>query len=597
MRPLTLEELFLTEFATPAAKNKTGRQRLQLHPLWLTAPGLLFLAIFLAWPTLKLMLLSFQNSDGQFSLDVWHQMFGAGIYVKVMLNTFIIALQTTLTCLLIGYPVAYWLAQRSENARRRLMWLILLPFWTSALLKNFAWMVLLSRRGILSEILMGLGADQPLNVLYTRGVVVFAMVHSMLPLAIITMLPTMTNVDSRLLPAAHTLGASRVNAFWRIFFPLSMPGLVAACLLIFIGSLGFFITPALLGSPQDSVIGQLLITQVQQLLNWRLAGAIAMMLLVVTLFVCFCYDKLFGMSSITGGEGHASSPRVRALGYGLIAVVARLFDAVGVLLHLLPGKPRFGWLLTLFSVLVIAVLVLPVVSFLPMAFSSSSFLQFPPPGFSLRWMQTYLESPIWMGATARSFGIALVTGVLAVLIATTAAFGLARHQGKSGSLVVMTFLLPMIVPNIVTAVALFYLFATLGLVGSDLGIILGHTVMAIPVVFIIILTTFKHYDWRLDQAAGTLGANRLRVIWSITLPLIKSSMVAAFIFGFLNSFEELTVALFVGGGVKQTLPKQMWDDVLLSVTPTLAAASVLILTVVTLLFIVAERSRRKAEAL
>lgn len=583
----------MTELSTPAAKNKS----LRLHPLWLTAPGLLFLAVFLAWPTLKLMLLSFQNSDGQFSLDVWSQMFGAGIYVKVTVNTFIIALQTTLSCLLIGYPVAYWLAQRNENTRRRLMWLILLPFWTSALLKNFAWMVLLSRRGILSEILMGLGADQPLNLLYTRGVVVFAMAHSMLPLAIITMLTTMTNVDSRLLPAAHTLGASRVNAFWRIYFPLSMPGLVAACLLIFIGSLGFFITPALLGSPQDSVIGQLLITQVQQLLNWRLAGAIAMMLLVVTLVVCFCYDKLFGLSSITGGGGHASSPRVRALGYALIAAMARLFDAVATLLHRLPGKPHFGWLLTLFSALIIAVLVLPVVSFLPMAFSSSSFLQFPPPGFSLRWMQTYLESPIWMGATARSFGIALVTGMLAVIIATTAAFGLARHQGKSGSLVVMTFLLPMIVPNIVTAVALFYLFATLGLVGSDLGIILGHTVMAIPVVFIIILTTFKHYDWRLDQAAGTLGANRLRVIWSITLPLIKSSMVAAFIFGFLNSFEELTVALFVGGGVKQTLPKQMWDDVLLSVTPTLAAASVLILTVVTLLFIVAERSRRKAEAL
>jgi putative spermidine/putrescine transport system permease protein len=587
----------LSEFATSKSSNKTEHKRLALHPLWLTAPGLLFLAIFLAWPTLKLMLLSFQDSEGHLSLDVWSQMFGAGIYVKVTINTFIIALQTTLVCLLIAYPVAYWLAQCGENARRRLMWLILLPFWTSALLKNFAWMVLLSRRGILSEILMGLGADQPLNVLYTRGVVVFAMVHSMLPLAIITMLPTMTSIDHRLIPASHTLGASRAQAFWRIFFPLSMPGLVAACLLIFIGSLGFFITPALLGSPQDSVIGQLLITQVQQLLNWRLAGAIAMLLLVVTLLVCFCYDKLFGMSSIAGGEGHASNPHIRAIGYALIAMLARISDVLASVLGLIPGKPRFGWLLALFSILIIAVLILPVVSFLPMAFSSSSFLQFPPPGFSLRWMQTYLESPIWTGATARSFGIALITGVLAVLIATTAAFGLARHQGKSGSLVVMTFLLPMIVPNIVTAVALFYLFANFGLVGSNLGIILGHTVMAIPVVFIIILTTFKNYDWRLDQAAGTLGASRLRVIWEITLPLIKSSMVAAFIFGVLNSFEELTVALFVGGGVKQTLPKQMWDDVLLSVTPTLAAASVIILTIVTLLFIVAERSRLKAEAL
>ncbi|KAB8312573.1 ABC transporter permease subunit [Erwinia endophytica] len=562
------------------------------HPLWLSAPGLLFLALFLAWPTLKLMLLSFHGNDGGFSLDVWRQMFGAGIYVKVMINTFVIALQTTLSCLLVGYPVAYWLSQRSENARRRLMWLILLPFWTSALLKNFAWLVVLSRRGILSEILMSMGADQPLNILYTRGVVVFAMAHSMLPLAIITMLPTMTGIDHGLMRAGHTLGASRVQSFWRIFFPLSMPGVVAACLLIFIGSLGFFITPALLGSPQDSVIGQLLITQVQQLLNWRLAGAVAMLLLLTTLIVCFCYDRLFGLSAISGGESHASGKSVRRLGQAVTAGAAKMTDGVGKILAFLPGGTTVGWLLPCFSVLVILVLVLPVVSFLPMAFSSSSFLQFPPPGFSLRWMETYLGSPVWTGATLRSFGIALVTGILSVLIAGAAALGLARHQGKSGSLVVMTFLLPMIIPNIVTAVSLFYLFATLGLVGTDLGIILGHTVMAIPVVFIIILTTFKGYDWRLDQAAKTLGASRWRTLREITLPLIKSSLIAAFIFGFLNSFEELTVALFVGGGVKQTLPKQMWDDVLLSVTPTLAAASVIILLVVTVLFIIAERSRR-----
>jgi len=586
----------LTDLATSDEKKRMPTATRRWHPLWLTAPGLLFLALFLAWPTLKLMLLSFQNSDGGFSLDIWRQMFGAGIYVKVMINTFAIALQTTLACLLVGYPVAYWLSQRSENVRRRLMWLILLPFWTSALLKNFAWLVLLSRRGILSEILMSMGADQPLNVLYTRGAVVFAMAHSMLPLAIITMLPTMTGIDHGLIRAGHTLGASRAQSFWRIFFPLSMPGVVAACLLIFIGSLGFFITPALLGSPQDSVIGQLLITQVQQLLNWRLAGAVAMLLLVTTLVVCFCYDKLFGMSAISGGESHASGKHIRRVGQGITAGAAKISDWLGNMLAAIPGRPRLGWLLPLFSVWVILVLVLPVVSFLPMAFSSSSFLQFPPPGFSLRWMETYLGSPIWTGATIRSFGIALVTGMLSVAIAGAAAYGLARHQGKSGSLVVMTFLLPMIVPNIVTAVSLFYLFATIGLVGSDLGIILGHTVMAIPVVFVIILTTFKGYDWRLDQAAKTLGADRWRTLREITLPLIKSSLVAAFIFGFLNSFEELTVALFVGGGVKQTLPKQMWDDVLLSVTPTLAAASVIILSVVTVLFIIAERSRRKAEA-
>lgn len=582
---------------TTALKQPQRRKTRRLHSAWFTMPGLIFLLIFLAYPTLKLMLLSFNDERGHFSLSVWQQMFSAGVYVKVMINTFVIAAETTLACLLLGYPVAYWLSQQGETMRRRLMWLVLLPFWTSALLKNFAWMVLLSRRGILSEILMSMGAAHPLDVLYTRGVVVFAIAHSMLPLAIITMLPSMTSIDGGLIRAAKTLGGSTSQTFWRIFFPLSMPGTIAACLLVFIGSLGFFITPALLGSPQDSVIGQLLITQVQQLLNWRLAGAIAMLLLLATLVVCFIYDRIFGMSAISGSETQVNTGAVtRKMGHGLLSVFAYLSHLITEGMARILRGHRFGWLLPLFSWLVIAVLILPVVSFLPMAFSSSSFLQFPPPGYSLRWMETYLDSPIWTGATLRSFGIAAVSGLLATLLAGIAAFGVARNGGKGGSLIMMTFLMPMIIPNIVTAVALFYLFATIGLVGTDAGIMLGHTVMAIPVVFIIILTTFKNYDWRLDQAAGTLGASRWRVVREVTLPLIKGSLVAAFIFGFLNSFEELTVAIFVGGGVKQTLPKQMWDDVLLSVTPTLAAASVIILAIVTLLFIVAEKARGDHDA-
>ncbi len=149
----------------------------------------------------------------------------------------------------------------------------------------------------------------------------------------------------------------------------------------------------------------------------------------------------------------------------------------------------------------------------------------------------------------------------------------------------------MIIPNIVIAVALFYLFAQIGLVATDAGIALGHTLTALPVVFVIILTTFKSYDWRLDQAAATLGATRTDTIRKVTWPIIKGSVVAAFLFGFLHSFEELTIALFVGGGVRQTLPKQMWDDVLLQVSPTLAAASVIILAVVTIVFVAAERAR------
>ncbi|WP_232316346.1 ABC transporter permease [Candidatus Burkholderia verschuerenii] len=121
---------------------------------------------------------------------------------------------------------------------------------------------------------------------------------------------------------------------------------------------------------------------------------------------------------------------------------------------------------------------------------------------------------------------------------------------------------------------------------TNLGIVIGHVVIAMPIVFVILLTTFRGHDWALDHAAGTLGANRVQVLRRITLPSVKNGLIAGFVIGFLTSFEELTVALFIGGGIKTTLPKQLWTDILLQVTPTLAAASTVVLCVVSLLFLV-----------
>jgi putative spermidine/putrescine transport system permease protein len=128
----------------------------------------------------------------------------------------------------------------------------------------------------------------------------------------------------------------------------------------------------------------------------------------------------------------------------------------------------------------------------------------------------------------------------------------------------------------------------MGLVASNIGITIGHTIIAMPVVFMIMLATFKGYDWKLDAAASTLGAGRLRTLWRITLPLVAGGLAVGFVTGFLQSFEELTVALFVGGGIKTTLPKQMWEGILLQVSPVIAAASVVVLIVVIIMFAIIE---------
>ncbi len=579
-----------------AAFAFSGRLLSRWRPgtLWLTLPGLFYLLFFLFVPCMRLLSLSVQDNDtGAFTLAAYARAFSVGVYTRVLSTTFMIASETTLLCLLLGYPVAYWLTRQPKRRQRVLALFVLFPFWTSALVKNFVWLVLLGHMGAIVGVLQWIGVAHPPELLFNRGSVIFGMTHTMLPLAIISMLPVMNQIDPRLPLAAATMGASRVQAFWRVFFQLSVPGVAAAGLLVFIGSLGFFITPALLGGPHETMLGQIVIQQILGQQNWQFASALATMLVVSALLTCLLYDRLFGLSSMSGGSDKArSSARLsRRVALMLLARVAAIFDAVARAASRLVGGRGFAWILPVYAWTLVAVLLLPIIAFVPMAFTNSNFLSFPPPGYGMRWFGEYFSSPIWVTATVRSFAIGLASACLTLLISAPAAYGVARSSSRFSGAVFILFLAPIVVPSIVTAVALFYLFAQMGLVATDLGITFGHTVSGIPLAFVILLATLRGYDWRLNQAAATLGANRGRALARITVPLVKGGLFAAFIFGFLHSFEELTVALFIGGGLKTTLPRQMWDDVQLQVSPTLAAASVVVLLIVTSLFLIAEYLR------
>jgi ABC-type spermidine/putrescine transport system permease subunit II len=478
------------------------------------------------------------------------------------------------------------------------MLFVLLPFWTSALIKNFSWLVLLGRNGIIGKIMASAGIAGGNQLLFSRTTVVFAMTHTLLPLAVVTMLPVMNQIDRRLTMAAATLGASGAQAFWQIFYQLSLRGVAAAGLLVFVASLGFFITPALLGGPRETMIGQLIILQINELQNWQLGSALAAILLISAIAMCVVYDRIFGLSSVSeGGERHASADGpVRFAGLAAARFAGGVFGAIEEFWNRNIRGLRGSAILSLYAWLLIAVLLVPIAAFVPMAFTRSTFLSFPPQGFSLQWFDQFMASPLWLGAMIRSFGIGLATAAFTVVIAALAALGLARSRSRLAGAVFVLFLTPMVVPSIVIAIALFYLFAQISLVATDLGIIIGHTVIATPVVFVILLATFKGHDWRLDAAASTLGAGRVQTFWRVTLPLVKGGFAVGFVTGFLQSFEELTVALFVGGGLKTTLPKQMWDGILLQVNPIIAAASVVVLLVVILMFAIMEWIQQRSAA-
>ncbi|MGE8944082.1 ABC transporter permease subunit [Leptospira interrogans] len=570
-------------------------------------PVLLFLTVVMVYPVGQLLLLTVQTRDGAFTTDHYQRLFSNDIYVQVLLITLKISAWTTLISVVVSYPVAYLIATSRPEARSHLMFWVILPFWTSFLVRTFAWIVILGRGGVLNQFLQAAGiTDAPQELIYNLRAVLIGMSHAMIPLCIMTMVSVMEAIDGNLSKAALTLGARPGNAFWRIYFPLSLPGLAAGGLLVFITALGFFITPAFLGGRRETMITQIIIEQVVDLLNWSFAGVLSMLLLAAGLAVFAIYDRLLGLSNLAGGAGRQTSASVS--GEGLSARAGRrILNALGSstdsiggafrrVFPLNPGKKsgRFGRS-TLWVVVIVILLFLCLPAFLmvPVSFTESVVIDWPPAGFTLRWYEAFWQSPLWMQATVRSLIVATGAAILAMAIGGPAAFALARRR-LPGKAAILGFLMaPLIIPRIIIAVALFYFYARVGLVGSYAGLIIGHGILAVPYVVITMMAVLKTYDTRYDQAAASLGATPVRTLQHITLPILKGGLISAFLFAFITSFDELTIALFVTGGLTTTLPKQMWDDAILRVTPTLASASTMLLMFLTGLIFVAERLQQR----
>jgi len=237
------------------------------------------------------------------SLVHYRNLFTTGLYVSVMLTTFETSVLVTAGCLLLGYPVAYLLATSGPRARTVMLVLVLLPYWLDYIVRSYSWMVLLGRMGLVNRALIDLGVvPEPLPILYTRWSVTVGMIQILLPLTVLTLYSAMLRIDQGLLHAAAAHGASPSAAFRRVFFPLSLPGVYGACLLTFVTSLGFYITPALLGGRKDTMISQLIVTVSTDMLDWSLASAVSVVLLVVSLLIVVVYNRFFSIDRLWGGS-------------------------------------------------------------------------------------------------------------------------------------------------------------------------------------------------------------------------------------------------------------------------------------------------------
>lgn len=247
------------------------------------------------------------------------------------------------------------------------------------------------------------------------------------------------------------------------------------------------------------------------------------------------------------------------------------------------------------AALVLFFLVAPIFVVFPLSFTPETMLIYPLPGVSLRWYVDLFTNPAWLNAIKITVALAVCVTALATLLGTLAAIGLNRAGSKLRSAVMGLLITPMIVPVIIVAVATFFFYARFGLARTFLGLVLAHTALALPFVVITVTATLQGYDMNLTRAAVTSGASPIRAFWHVTLPLIMPGVVSGMIFAFVTSFDEVVVAIFLGSPQLRTLPRQIWSGVRESISPTIAAASVMTIIASVCLMAIVEILRRRSE--
>jgi len=280
----------------------------QQNAYWLLTPGVLWSVVFLFIPLLVVCVISFATRGTyggviwQFSLenyrDLWHP-----VYARIFGHSLVIASLTTVICLVMGFPMAYYIARLSPRWQALWLMLIMIPFWTNFLVRTYAWIFILRTEGLLNTLLLGLGViTTPLDLLYTDRAVLVGLVYGYLPFMVLPLYATLERLDPALVEAARDLYANQWSVFLRVIVPLTKPGIIAGCLLVFIPSLGAFITPDLLGGARNMMVGNLIQHEYLVARDWPLGSAISLILLIIVSSAAVAYFFIDSTRSRRGKE-------------------------------------------------------------------------------------------------------------------------------------------------------------------------------------------------------------------------------------------------------------------------------------------------------
>lgn len=285
--------------ALPAV-NAASPRRMNLSNEMLLYPVLAFLLIFFVLPIGWFFIKSALDYEGNF-LVMLYQTFTSKLFISVAFKTVWLSLIVTLLALLCAYPVAYTMTRSGSFRFTLIVICVIVPYFTSIIVRTYSWMIILGTRGVINTFLIQIGLiDKPLNLMYNMVGVTIGMTYVLLPYFVLTLFSAMKGIDMWLLQAGRSMGASNFYIFRRIFFPLSMPGIVSGFLIVYILAVGFFVTPALMGGPDDVMLAMLIQRNIEVTVNWPLASALSLFLLLVTLVIYAIYCKYTDLDKMLG---------------------------------------------------------------------------------------------------------------------------------------------------------------------------------------------------------------------------------------------------------------------------------------------------------
>ncbi|WP_082641257.1 ABC transporter permease subunit [Bradyrhizobium yuanmingense] len=556
---------------------------------WLLLPGSVFLVVLFVVPLTGLLLLAFGMPN--WTLANFSRIGDTPVYLTVMRNTLEISVTVTALAFVLSYPIAYALTTGGMVLRTFLLIAVVLPYFTSTLARTFAWIVLLGRNGVVNQFLLELAwVSQPIPLLYNRFGVILGMTHIVMPMMILPMYTVMSSIDPKLMRAARANGASPLAAFLTIFLPLSLPGLIAGILLVFIYCLGFYITPALMGGLSDVMITMAISSQILEQLNWNFGAALSVVLLLAVLSLLWIGSRFFPIEQLLGfSDGKLSSSVTRRqIGAKMLM---RIGSAANALDRWLPSMRGRG--VPILASFLAVLLLLPVLIVAYLSFSASSYFVFPLPGYSLRNYEAFLFDTLWVRATFTSIRIALMAVAMATALGAMLAFGLSRGAMPGRGAMIALLLSPIIMPTVIVAVATYFLLARWGLQGTEFGLALGHAVHAIPYVVVIVVANLRDLNPSYERAARSLGAGPWATMRTIVAPLVLPALIVASFFAFLASFDDVVYVLFLGIGKITTLPMRMWEGIRQDISPTIAAVATLQMLLATIVIVVGTLLRRQ----